>query len=84
MDIFPQRKAKRILDLSIKQGACTKASWEVMKILWIDHGGEYISKPFIDYYKKKKNEVQTQLTICHASQQNGLVECKNITYRRNC
>ena len=46
-----------------------------IKTLRTDHGGEYISQPFLNDCKEKG--IKRQLTIRYSSQQNGVAERKN-------
>lgn len=48
-----------------------------MKTLRIDRGGEFISTPFINYYKEKG--FKKQLIVHHMPELNRVIECKNWT-----
>ncbi|GKU96956.1 hypothetical protein SLEP1_g10137 [Rubroshorea leprosula] len=48
-----------------------------IKVLWIDHGGEFNSKEFADFCEF--NDIKRQLTVAYTPQQNGVYEKRNRT-----
>ena len=48
-----------------------------IKVLHLDHGGEYLDKEFILYLKKQG--IEQKLTVHDTASQNSVAECQNRT-----
>ena len=74
---FMQRKDQVFEKFKEYEAMVTNVTGKNIKILRSDNGGEYTSKVFVDYLRKKG--IQRQLTIPRTPQQNGVAERMNRT-----